>query len=343
MLPIIIYTIHASVCLALAMVLKFYRSSDIPMNSRYHHLLHIIAMIFFIQFPIDVLIGYYMNDGLAMKCINLFLLPLFSYIQLGLIQAFLVVNLHTTRRLLFYQYYSLFLFIALSFLHPILYSQYRFINDLPLSFSSYYEFCQTKTAIVTIYVTTISFIIYFFIGCRSIFLIFRTYRRSKQIVKKTDIFKDNYFITRIFIVVFILDIIDFFIWQDNYHISLPLWTVLNILTTLVALNHKQEFISLEQKGIFVQMEMNASDEQSPKNVSVESSDRLRREKAVVERSITEWVKRKDKPFMRKDITIQDIAHDTCIPIKLIQKYGYSSHGIDFEEYIEYLRHFTESK
>ena len=78
-------------------------------------------------------------------------------------------------------------------------------------------------------------------------------------------------------------------------------------------------------------------ERTRKRFSASAEQRELREREVVMRALQIWSQRPDKPYMREGITLMDVAEEMVLPPAALYQYGIRPHGLNFEEYILYLR------
>ena len=168
-------------------------------------------------------------------------------------------------------------------------------------------------------------------------LLMKDYRVYKKAVVEQKCF-GIYFPFLLTLFIFVMSLVSFVISSfelEFYGWNMLLWLVFSIWLCMFALNHKDELLRVEQAAAHAQIEVEL--ERTRKRFSASAEQRELREREVVMRALQIWSQRPDKPYMREGITLMDVAEEMVLPPAALYQYGIRPHGLNFEEYILYLR------
>lgn len=330
--PYIFFIIHGTGCLVLSIVLLTYKVSGVPAASNYRYFLRMLALLMFVQYPADC-IWYLGYEHAYFPIVRQLVYPSYIFLQVCLYSTMCHLLLHTPTEQRRGAHLLRLMFFVLVLFYPVLiatihkgssaFTMQAFLDNSVGSFVAYYGQMLRLVAIVLIVFGLV--------------LLLKDYRVYKKAIVEQKCFGIYFpFILTLFI--FVISLVSFVISSfelDFQGWNLLFWLIFNIWLCMFALNHKDELIRVEHAAALAQIEVEL--ERTRKRYSASAEQRELREREVVMRALQIWSQRPDKPYMREGITLMDVAEEMVLPPAVLYQYGIRPHGLDFEEYILYLR------
>jgi len=338
MTSVILYTIHASSCFVLALVLWLCAPRRSELLSHYTTYLHKLAVCLMVSVPADVIILAASLKGMVDAVWALFL-PLFNVLQIALVVGMFHTVLHTPADLRRWPRILLAVFGVVCMVYPLVFAQCRLYYSIPFNIEGLLQFSRMPVSVA------MGYFVYAIAAVFMLLCLWEAVRLSRVFLQVYRAFgrKFNSFPVTLLVLLIMLVITSFMVQGVEgmlYHWGLMLWLIFDIWLAVYSLNHREDFLRVERDALFVQIEMELAS--LNKEASSPEEKRVRRERAVVMRALNDWAARPDKPYLRQDLSLIDVAEEIGMPPSVLSLYGIESYGLKFEEYIAYLREKNES-
>ena len=327
------FVIHGTGCLVLSIVLLSYKVSGVPVSSNYKYFLRMLALLMFVQFSAD-LIGYFGYDQTYFPIVRQLLYPSLLFLQVCIYSSMCHMLLHTPTEQRRVAHFLRLVFFVLVLFYPVLlatmhthelspFTMQAFLDSSVSSFIAYYGQMLRLVAIILIVF--------------GLMLLMKDYQVYKKVIEEQKCF-GIYFPFLLILFIFVVALISFVLssFALEFHcLGLLFWLIFSIWLCVFSLNNQNELIRVEYAATLAQIEVEL--ERTRKRFSASAEQRELREREVVMRALQIWSQRPDKPYMREGITLMDVAEELDLPPAALYLYGIHPHGLDFEEYILYLR------
>lgn len=334
MYQIIAYTIHITTCLLMAFMLFANREDDAEVPYSYYKSLKLFACALLVLVPIDVLYLYMqkegMTGGVSYTLCSLFTGTLFCGILLRTIFTLVCAPHYRTK----WQDILMWVYVLVGAIHPVLFVQHcRYArSDSPqMSCDSYQIFLETDTHHIYLYFFYAAMAAYVIVCLCNVVIFLRGYRLW---LKASGPKKSTSAVIKLFTFLFVPVCLYYVVMVAcshlglEYSLDLPLWAVAITVITVFFLRSKKLLTSIARDSLSLQMSYAAG----------QSS----RGQAVVIQTLRNWEDRDDKPFISEELTLATLSKETGIPPTVIIRHLNYAYGLNFNEYIEYLRKSVKS-
>lgn len=345
MYPVIAYTIHLTTCVVLGFLLLTQKKEKSVMSFTYYSCLRIFAFLLLFNVPTDLLLFYFDVHNLNYEVIYPVFMPFCLTMFVGIIIQLFQRHLCVSNESLKWQNVTMWSFVVIFLMHPLLFVQstcYLTLDNNQVAYESYVAYLKTDLNSSYLYFFYLSGAVYLMLCLFNFgkFLYYYYYWQKRRQESNTvqPVFR-LLSIAAVPIATMCLIIIGGVLWDYNYYVDLPIWSVLMVLLSMYYLRNKEVFSSIAMESLMQQMENKIAMtvyHKELKNLSHEDS-LYNREQAVISQAIDEWARREDIPFLNKKLTLASLSEEIDIPAANIIRHLKYSFGLNFEEYILFLR------
>ena len=331
--PYIFFIIHGTGCLVLSIVLLSDKISGVSAASNYRYFLRMLAILMFVQFPADCL-WYWSYEHAYFPIVRQLIYPSYIFLQVCFYSSMCHLLLHTPAEQRRGAHLLRLMFLLLVLFYPVLVATMHSDSTRPFTLQVFLD-CSVGSFVA--YYGQVLRLVAIILIIFGLVLLMKDYRVYKKAVVEQKCF-GIYFPFLLTLFIFVISLVSFVISSfelEFYGWNMLLWLVFSIWLCMFALNHKDELLRVEQAAAHAQIEVEL--ERTRKRFSASAEQRELREREVVMRALQIWSQRPDKPYMREGITLMDVAEEMVLPPAALYQYGIRPHGLNFEEYILYLR------